>query len=195
MRTTLYFSVSVQLEQTRLHLNHSEKAFDSYLEYFYSLPPIAKIINLQPKIYICKMLICNNEPILPGNCIKIYTVIKKVIHFEFDPSLVFVRIFRKILTGVCLLSGFSKKSFPLSACLFGRTRTRQKCPDFRCPCPPTPGAIFEFQSLKTTIDVQFMSFCMLLTYNVCQALRYGQTFLKFSCVGKNKVDVGVLLYL
>ena len=91
MRTTLYFSVSVQLEQTRLHLNHSEKAFDSYLEYFYSLPPIAKIINLQPKIYICKMLICNNEPILPGNCIKIYTVIKKVIHFEFDYHLSFSR--------------------------------------------------------------------------------------------------------
>ena len=40
-----------------------------YLEYI-SLPPIAKINNLQPKTYYCKMLICNNEPILPGNCIK-----------------------------------------------------------------------------------------------------------------------------
>ena len=112
------------------------------------------------------------------------------------PCLFFVRIFRKILSGVCLLSGFCpdflsgvclsgfclsgfclsrfcplsgfcpefcKKSCPMSVCpdsvcldsvrcpdfvrifkktlsgvcLSGRTRTRQSCPDFRCPCPPT----------------------------------------------------------
>ena len=57
------------------------------------------------------------------------------------PCLVF---FRKILSCVCLLSGvrilskFSKKSLSV-VCLPGRTKTRQSCPDFRCPCPPTSG--------------------------------------------------------
>ena len=31
------------------------------------------------------------------------------------------------------------KSCPLSVCLSGRTRTRQSCPDFHCPCPSTSG--------------------------------------------------------
>ena len=76
--------------------------------------------------------------------------------------LVFVRIFRKILSGVCLLSGFccqlSVRIFltdlstvwiltdeqsgfqtkPLSIVyLSGRTRTRRSCPDLHCPFPPT----------------------------------------------------------
>ena len=88
------------------------------------------------------------------------------------PCLFFIRIFRKILFGVCLLSGFCplsvcpdfkekgclvsvgpdffyvdsvrcrdfvwifKKTLSV-VCLSGRTRTRQNCPDFCCPCPPT----------------------------------------------------------
>ena len=48
------------------------------------------------------------------------------------PCLVFVRIFQKIVSGVCL-SGLCLSRF----CLSGRTRTRQSYPDFRCPCPPT----------------------------------------------------------
>ena len=61
-----------------------------------------------------------------------------------------VRIFRKkafrclsvrtlsvsILSAVRVLSGFLKKTLS-AVCLSGRTRTRQSCPDFRCPCPPT----------------------------------------------------------
>ena len=72
------------------------------------------------------------------------------------PCLVFVRIFWKIVSGVCLGSVscpdsvriFRKKCCPVSVCpdyrkklpvvcLSGRTRTRQSCPDFHCPCPPT----------------------------------------------------------
>ena len=76
------------------------------------------------------------------------------------PCLIFVRIFRKIVSGVCLLSGFSVRCLSIrtlsvsilsavrilsgffektlsAVCLSGRARTRQSCPDFRCPCPPT----------------------------------------------------------
>ena len=79
------------------------------------------------------------------------------------PCLGFVRIIRKIVSGVCLLSGFCpdflsgiclswfclSRFSPLSGfcpnfskklsvvCLSGRIRTRQSCPDFHCPCPPT----------------------------------------------------------
>ena len=51
-----------------------------------------------------------------------------------------------VLSGVRILSGFSKKSLSV-VCLSGRTRTRQSCPDFHCPCPPTSdnkGEILEF---------------------------------------------------
>ena len=59
-----------------------------------------------------------------------------------------VRIFLSdvCLSGFCLsrfrqLSGFCpnfrKKLYV--ACLSGRKRTRQRCPDFRCPCLPTYG--------------------------------------------------------
>ena len=63
-----------------------------------------------------------------------------------------VRIFRKkafrclsvrtlsvsIPSAVRVLSGFLKKTLS-AVCLSVRTRTRQSCPDFRCPCPPTSG--------------------------------------------------------
>ena len=59
-----------------------------------------------------------------------------------------IRIFRKMLSGVffrsCLsrfgpLTGFclDLKKGLLADCLFSRTRTRQRCPDFRCSYPPT----------------------------------------------------------
>ena len=41
-----------------------------------------------------------------------------------------------ILSAVRGLSGFLEKTLS-AVCLSGRTRTRQSCPDFRCPCPPT----------------------------------------------------------
>ena len=48
-----------------------------------------------------------------------------------------VRIFLvSILSAVRILCGFSKKTLSV-VCLSGRTRTRQSCPDFRYPCPPT----------------------------------------------------------
>ena len=50
--------------------------------------------------------------------------------------LVFVWIFRKIVSGVCLLSGFKNKKLSV-VWLFDRKRTRQSCPDFDCPCPTT----------------------------------------------------------
>ena len=53
-----------------------------------------------------------------------------------SPCLVFVRIFRKILFGVCLMSGFCPYSWKLYVvCLSGRTRMRQSYPNFHCPCP------------------------------------------------------------
>ena len=69
-----------------------------------------------------------------------------------------VRIFRKkafrclsvrtlsvsILSGVRILSGFLGKTLSV-VCLSGRTRTRQSCPDFRCPCPPTSGTRSDFE--------------------------------------------------
>ena len=119
------------------------------------------------------------------------------------PCLVFVRIFRRILSGVYRLSGlcpdslsgvclsgfclshfcplsgfcpeFCKKTYPMSVCpnsvcldfvrcpdfvrnskklsvvcLSGRTKTRQSCPDFRCPCPPT----FASGVVKNTLVVR-----------------------------------------
>ena len=83
------------------------------------------------------------------------------------PCLVFVRNFRKIVFGVCMLSGFLKNAdrnvrclsavwiqawfclsrfCPLSGILYkiltvvylsGQIMTRQSFPDFHCPCPPT----------------------------------------------------------
>ena len=63
------------------------------------------------------------------------------------PCLVFVRIFRKIVSDVCLLSGIQDSGYSVrlldsGICLsrlYGRKRTRQSCPDFYCPCPPTSG--------------------------------------------------------
>ena len=47
------------------------------------------------------------------------------------------------LSGFCLsrfsiLSGIFEQTLSV-VCLPGRTRTRQSCSDFRCPCPPTSG--------------------------------------------------------
>ena len=53
------------------------------------------------------------------------------------PCHVFVRIFRKIVSGVYLLSGFCLESRLLIRILSGRTRTSQSCPDFHFPYPPT----------------------------------------------------------
>ena len=41
----------------------------------------------------------------------------------------------RCLSDFRILSGFLKKLFVV--CLSGRTRTRQSCPNFHCPCPPT----------------------------------------------------------
>jgi len=46
----------------------------------------------------------------------------------------------RILSGVCL-SGIFEKTLSVF-CLCGRTRTRQSCPDFRCPCLPTSATEF-----------------------------------------------------
>ena len=43
-----------------------------------------------------------------------------------------------ILSAVRILSEIFEKTLSV-VCLSGRTRTRQSCPDFRCPCPPTSG--------------------------------------------------------
>ena len=69
------------------------------------------------------------------------------------PCLVFVRISRKILSGVCLLSGFCP-DFLSGVCLSGQTRTRQSCPDFCCPCPPT--SVSNEQSLGQEVQKSFI---------------------------------------
>ena len=54
-----------------------------------------------------------------------------------------------ILSAVRVLSGFLKKLCPLSLC---PTRTRQSCPDFRCPCPPSSDSNvkrYEFALLRS----------------------------------------------
>jgi len=56
----------------------------------------------------------------------------------------------RVLTSDCpcpvrasFLSGVSRKFWPGSVCCpSGRTRTRQSCLDFRCPCPPTSGPAY-----------------------------------------------------
>ena len=51
----------------------------------------------------------------------------------------FLRIFRKIVSHGCSLSGFCpdlKKKLSV-VCLSDRKSTRQSCPDFHRPCPPT----------------------------------------------------------
>ena len=93
----------------------------------------------------------------------IWTRVKRTALSRSCPSPVFVRIFRKVLSGVCPVSGFcqnllsgvslsgfclsrfcpvsgfchdfSEKVCPVSVCPAGRTRTRQRCPDFHCRCP------------------------------------------------------------
>ena len=56
-----------------------------------------------------------------------------------------------ILSAVRILSGFLKKTLS-AVCLSGRTRTRQSCPDFRCPCPPSSDSNvkrYEFALLRS----------------------------------------------
>ena len=55
--------------------------------------------------------------------------------FSWQICPVSVRSFVKMLSDVCL-SEFKKKKLSV-VCLSDRTRTRQSCPDFHCPCPPT----------------------------------------------------------
>ena len=66
----------------------------------------------------------------------------------------FVLIFRKscpvsvwqTASAVRILSGIFEKTLSV-VCLPDRTSTRQSCPDFRCPCPPTSG-------LKSLVKLQ-----------------------------------------
>ena len=78
------------------------------------------------------------------------------------PSRLFVWIFWKLLSGVCLLSGFCP-FFMSDVCL--SERTRQRCPDFRCPCPPTKhftqlarckasGMIFQSPNQEDSFDLE-----------------------------------------
>ena len=98
--------------------------------------------------------------ILDSDCLdSVRIFLKKYFPMSFCPDFVCldsvrcqdsVRIFRKktfrclsvrtlsvsILSAVRILSGFLEKTLS-AVCLSGRARTRQSCPDFRCPCPPT----------------------------------------------------------
>ena len=53
------------------------------------------------------------------------------------------RLSVSILSAVRILSGIFEKTL-FVVCLSGQTRTRQSCPDFRCPCPPT--SKFEYKT-------------------------------------------------
>ena len=78
----------------------------------------------------------------------ISTRVKRTALSRSCPCPVFVRIFRKVLSGVCPVSGlcpdflsavrilsrFFRKSLS-GVCLSDRTRTRQRCPDFYCRYP------------------------------------------------------------
>ena len=54
--------------------------------------------------------------------------------------------FQKIVSGVCLS---------------GRTRTRQSCPDFRCPCPPTSGNNYNVSKPKSKFQISKVVDCTL----------------------------------
>ena len=43
-------------------------------------------------------------------------------------------------------------------CLSGRTRTRQSCPDFRCPCPPTSASYPEYYQFNCELWID-CSYC------------------------------------
>ena len=70
---------------------------------------------------------------------------------------------RMSLSRFCPVSGFcpdfQRKTLSI-VCLSGRTRARQSCPDFRCPCPPTSGQCtivswYEFIT-ASIIDLEWM---------------------------------------
>ena len=60
-----------------------------------------------------------------------------------------VRCLSVRILSVSILSGFSKLSCPFRNKVV-RTRTRRRCPDFYCPCPPTSGEQFRTRTFRTT---------------------------------------------
>ena len=69
----------------------------------------------------------------------VVTRVKRTALSRSCPCPVFVRIFRKVLSGVCPVSGFCQNSlsYPDSVSIFRKSLWR--CPDFYCRCPLNSG--------------------------------------------------------
>ena len=90
-----------------------------------------------------------------------------------------------ILSAIRFLSGIFEKNDV--HCLSGWTRTRQSCPDFRCPCPPTAALYFKYlyrhcsNYLVLNFWAKIVILIVLILYFSCFGCNHSMHNLVFDC--------------